>query len=280
MKSKAKVVQLTKRGKPRVENPRNTLTAFCARTYYRSINWAQWWDEFIGIKASGRYNWRRTFSFILSKTKKEKEREFLFWYLGPPVPEGETSPYPWVEPQNWIEKRRTGGWFTNTNLRMYSVEIRRRMNALEALREAGNGITLHSLVRAEQLAQELDRSFKGQMFIDSLGFTENVRRTEAYIGLHQQLLALKGQAQELYAKSHGVDFNDMAGLVQLISSAAINGTGENANSREKAALNAVVEMALTKAQKYSMDLPAGAVEVMGEAVVTVDENDKKRRKVQ
>ena len=81
---------------------------------------------------------------------------------------------------------------------------------------------------------------------------------------------MKGQAQELYAKSHGVNFEDMQGLTVLMQAATMSAAGAEGTDRGRQALSAVVEMALRKGQKYDLELPPGAVEVMTEATTRVD----------
>lgn len=250
-----------------------TLSAF-----HRLVDWASWWETwYTAIKPDGSYQYRRIRDLAREIGQTKDQVVFTEWYLGPPRGEGPDPRYTWCreEPLNWLEKRKTGGWYTPAALKTFGMEIRRRMSALEALREAGNQCTLNSLVRAEQMALELDRSFKGTMFLDSLTFEENIARAESYVALHEKVLKLKATAQDLYAKSHGVNFDDMSGLVQLMQAAAMNGAtkGDDANSREKAALSALVEMAYAKSHRYALDLPPGSVEVMADAI---DQVDKKR----
>ena len=254
------------------------------RVWFRTLDWSVLWDKFNNsIDAEGKYEYPSIQSFAKSITTNKYYRAFLHWYLGPVPEDGEPGESKWSDwckggPQGWRRKRATGGWYLAANMRAMTHDIRRRVNALEALREAGNGVTLQSLIRAGQLAEELDAGFKGRMFLDSISFEGNVQRAQQYIALHAQILQLQEKAQELYAKSHGVNFDDMAGLAQLMQAAALNGAlkGDDANSREKTALTAFVNMALQKSQKYAMDLPPGAVEVVAEAVTEADVNPKKR----
>lgn len=271
--------------KAKISERRRTTAERDVRVFHRLTNWAQWWEEwFTSIQADGKYLYTTIRGFAKTKTKIKAQEQFIRWYLGPKPeekPEENTeSPYPWCVsgPLDWMEKRKSGGWFTDSSIRDFGKEIRRRMTALEALREAGNGVTLNSLVRAEQLAQELDRSFKGRMFLDSLSWDANLVRARAYINLHNDILGMKARAQDLYAKSHGVNFDDMSGLTVLLQAAAIGGaTSGDEDKRGKAALSSVVDMMLRKSQKYDMELPPGAVEVLSEAV---EKEHAKKKNVQ
>ncbi len=243
--------------------------------FHRMTNWAELWDEwYLAVDRNGGPKYKYLSVFIEAKAKNEAQHDFMAWFLGPkPKDDEEESPYKWCSmgPQNWVEKRKTGGWFTDSSISTMGKEIRRRMTALEALREAGNGITLHSLVRAEQLAQELDRSFHGKIFLDGDSFDKNVKRARTYLELHSQILSMKEKAQDLYAKSHGVNFEDMSGLTVLVQAANLSGGSiDEGGNRNKAALSAVVEMAMKKSQMYDLELPPGSVEVITDAVTKVD----------
>lgn len=241
--------------------------------FHRMTDWAELWDEwYSAVNRDGGPKYKYLSKFIEVKSRNDAQRDFMRWFLGPRKEE-EESPYKWCSmgPQDWVEKRRTGGWFTDASMGAVSKEIRRRLTALEALREAGNGITLHSLVRAEQLAKEVDRSFNGTMFLEGAKFENNVRRAHAYLELHRQILNMKAQAQDLYAKSHGVNFDDMSGLTVLLQAANNNGGSiDEGTNRNRAAMTALLDMAVQKSLKYDLELPPGAVEVMGEAANKVD----------
>lgn len=269
------------KAKPAISRGRKTSIERDMRVFHRTQNWAAWWEEFYTqLDTHGGFLYKSVAQFARKKAESNKEAiRFMRWYLGPASadPDG-VSPYPWCVggSQDWYEKRRTGGWFSDQSLRKFGVEVRRRMHALEALREAGNGITLHSLVRAEQLAQELDRSFNGRMFLDELSFEDNELRANSYISLHERILNMKARAQDLYARSHGLNFEDLSGFTALMSAAALNGSGAEAGSKENTVFASIVKMALEKNAKYNLDLPPGAVEV----ITDVSEHVERKKKVQ
>lgn len=273
MKKKAK---RTKVAEPEmaVSRVRQTSILRDMRVFYRTTNWAEWWDTwYAATNKDGGPKYKNLRDLVKVIASNDAQRVFTAWFLGPQQDDGEASPYKWCSPgpQDWSKRRREGGWFTDASIKGLGREICRRMTALEALREAGNGVTLNSLVRAEQLAQELDRSFNGRMFLTDLTFDQNMRRAREYVALHKEILSMKAQAQDLYAKSHGVNFEDMSGLTVLLQAASQSGGNIDAgNNRNQAALSAVVEMALAKSKMYDLELPAGAVEVMSDAAVKSD----------
>lgn len=267
----AKKAVVTKRaaaGKGKVSSgvsaKRQTTILRDMRVFHRMTDWAGLWEEwYLSIKADGSFKYRTLRDFIAGHSKNKAQRLFMKWYLGPDHDGENDCPYGLaIRPLGWLEKRRSGGWFTPDNLQKFSREINRRVNALDALREAG-AITVHSLVRAENMAQQIDRAFGGAMFSEELDFTQNIHRADWYIKLQSKVLGLKARAQDLFAKSHGVNFDDMSGLVALMTASALTAqTKDSAQSREEAALTAVVRMAMAKSAQFKLDLPPGSVEVI------------------
>jgi hypothetical protein len=246
--------------------------------FYRVTDWAELWEDwYLSLSPDGSYKYKSIKFFALAHGKSKQQRIFLRWYLGPNLDGDQPTPYPAipsVHSQDWAKRRRDGGWFTEDNLKKFGSEIRRRVNALEALREAG-GITLQSLIRAEQMALQIDKAFNGQMFIGGAAFEVNLHRAKSYIALQAQVQELKEKAQDMFAKSHGLNFNDMAGLTALMTAGAMN-TQRDSQSQGERALSAVVRMALEKAKKYDLELPPGSVE----AIVDEEEKVVSRKKVQ
>jgi hypothetical protein len=262
------------------ETGRKDLSWTDMRMFFRSTDWAGLWEEwFLSILPNGRYRYYTIKAFAAEKAESLEQYRFLKWYLGPDTEEPPAWKGIHAKPQGWVEKRRTGGWFAPENLQKFEVEIRRRVNALDALREAGS-ITLHSLVRAEQMAQQIDRAFHGQMFADGQEFKANLQRAQSYIRLQERVQNLKANAQEMYAKSHGVNFDDMSGLVALMSAAAMSGAARvEGPTREEAAVAAVVRMAMAKASMYNLEIPGEAVEVMGEEAGKQEVKQTNRKKL-
>ena len=189
------------------------------------------------------------------KACNEKQADFLVWLFGEKGadPQGDLT-YPFAKPLEFDKKRDTGGWYTEEALRVHSKEIVREINALDALRAAGNGITINSLTRMETLARRLDEDFRGRFFMDGLDFKQNVLRAQVYLNLHDKLLHMIGYAQDIYAKSHGINFNDMSAWQQLAASAA-NAEKAITESRASKVFAMLAEMALEKAAIHGSPLP-------------------------
>lgn len=250
-----------------------------------------WQDWFLGVKPNGRSKYKSLRWFVKQKAKSDEQRDFLIWYLGPKEDGWEKEPeakkYTYVAggPVDWVKKRNQGGWFNDVTLKEYGNTITRQINALEALREVGNKVTLPSLLRAERLAESLDREMKGVLFLPDLTMKENEDRANTYLRLHEKILNLKAQAQDLYAKSHGVNFDDMNGLVQLMQATAMAAEhrslmdGSNL-SKEQLALKGMVEMVLQKSAVYGIALPEGSDKSMAAAIAEGEAAKAKRRGVQ
>lgn len=258
------------------------------RFYFRHTDWANMWEEwYLGVDSSGTPKYPTLNSFINAKAESKEQAEFLWYYLGPKDKESEAIAHKYTfapEPVDWVAKRKSGGWFTDKNIRAISVDVTRRMNALEKLQEAGDKVTLISLVRAGQLAQKIDEDFKGVLFLPGLSFGANEARARLYIELHEKVLNLQAKAQDLFAKSHGINFDDMAGLEHLYVATAMAAQqraieGGVIETKDQKVLKAFAEMTLLKHQRYQLPLPADAEEKIVEAL-TDDDEPIRRKKVQ
>ena len=225
------------------------------RRFHRSLDMSELWEEFyVSMDSSGRPKYNSAKHFARCKAASPKQLEFLTWLFGPKDDDAERDlEYIFTKPLEFDKRRDTGGWFTDEALRAHSKEITREINALDALRAAGNGITINSLSRMETLARRLDEEFRGRFFVDGVSFKENVYRAKAYLGLHDKLLHMIGYAQDIYAKSHGVNFNDMSAWQQLLTAAAVKGAVSE--SRADRVFKQLAEMAFEKAAQHRTELP-------------------------
>lgn len=260
------------------------------RLYFRATDWSDLWQRwFLSVDGENERKYKSLREFAKAMAESKEQKHFLLWYLGPKPEDGEVDleapKYKFITdgPVDWVKKRNSGGWFTEGNLKAFGMEINRRMNALDALREAGK-ITLHSLVRAEQLAQRLDEAFQGTFFIPGMTLAGNERRAELYLSLHSKILDMKARAQDLYAKSHGVNFEDMSGLQALMQASALAATLRDAEGATldpaQSAIKALVQMTLAKSARYSLPLPEEAEGHIIDVVNADKEKAEKKKKVQ
>lgn len=238
------------------------------RRFHRGLDLAVLWEEFQNtVDASGRLRFKTSRQLALKIGVNDKQKEFLTWLLGPGDAQGNLL-YPFAKPVDFDGKRAQGGWFSEDKLRAQSKAICREINALEAMRAAGNGIIVNSLARMESLSRRLDEEFGGSFFADGLSAKENRERALLYVQLHERLLLMLGRAQDLYAKSHGINFADMSGFERLIAAQAMIAASSSGmrESRVGKVLKQIVEAALDKSVKYAIPLPADVEQCIVEEI--------------
>jgi hypothetical protein len=261
------------------------------RRYFRWTDWAQLWsDWFLSVDNEGKRLYKTIHTFAKEKGESVEQYRFLMWYLGPaPEPnetDDEAKKYPFITdgPVDWVKKRNENGWYTEKNLRAFTAEIRRRDNVLDAMQEAGRTVTLNSIARAEHIAQKIDKYFGGEPLVEGLSLAQNKMRAEFYLALQKDVLGLQERTFVLFAKSHGVNFEDMSGLVHLMTAAAMSATTRHAEgkvlSREEAAVKSIVEMTLAKSARYQLPVPVDAEAKIVEAVAEHEVVVKKKRNLQ
>lgn len=262
------------------------------RLYFRHTDWEQMWsDWFLAVNEDGKRKYKTLQTFAREKAESQQQFSFLLWYLGPqPIDKDDdpqASKYPFITdgPVDWAKRRRENGWYTPKNLYKFTEEIRRRDNVLEAMQEAGRTVTLGSIARAEKLAQRIDQFFQGEPLLEELSFSENKRRAEFYLALQKDVMGLQERAFTLFAKSHGVNFEDMSGLVHLMTATAMAASVKQSEgkelTREQAAVKSIVEMTLAKSSRYQLPMPKGTEASIVEAVAQHEEVVvKKKRNLQ
>jgi hypothetical protein len=242
-------------------------TAYDMQRYYRSLDLAELWTDFyVSIAPSGRPKYASAKHFARLTATNPQQREFLTWLFGPGNPE-QNKEFSFAQPLDFEKKRADDGWFNEANLKAHSKDIRQQINALEALRTAGNGITINSLARMEGLARKLDEDFGGRFFVEGLTSKENFARARLYLAMHDKLLKMIGFAQDIYAKSHGINFQDMSGFERLLAAQALAlaGQQQTKSTRAEKMLDNLVQMVLEKGVKHKLPLPEDV-----DKVITMD----------
>lgn len=260
------------------------LTYTNMKRYFASIDWIEWWEEFyLAVGNDGLSKYRSVYQFAVSKKKNQKQLEFLRYYLGPKeADDPRAEEYPFCTPQDWASKRETGGWWSPELVKAASKEIRKIDHALSALREVGGSYMLHPIIRTEKLDEQIDSEFKGRLFVPGLSMKANEDRARLYLSLKHQVQSLRNQQFDVYCKSHGINFADMAGIQSLIGALAAREHKEMSEAtREGAkALTEIVSMMVTKHQKYGMELPESMVKKVIDVKAEAEEKDAKKRGLQ
>jgi len=250
--------------------------------FFRRTNWADLWEDFsTKLKPNGMHWYKTIREFVVAQKIKDSETlRFLHYYLGPEdmADEAERARYPFAKPQDWKKRRDTGGWYSDEAITQLSRTISVKMNALEALAEAGNSVTLRAFVRISNLMRQLDNAFQGRFFVDDVDFATNIARSEAYLRLYHRVLNMLGTAQDLYAKSRGINFDDMEGLAHILAATAqmAKQVGDSSNKYEKA-LGALVQMTMHKASEYDLPIPQDAKDKLIEVTQEEDQPPPKKK---
>jgi hypothetical protein len=235
------------------------------RQFHKSLDFSELWQEFyLALKPSGTVKYRSMYNFVNQRPHwTAVQKDFMHWLLGPeePVDEVMVTKYgSWYEPQNWDQKRATGGWYSEAALREYGKSVRDKIDALDSLRAAGNNVTVNSLLRVEKLMQQLDTEFGGRFFVDTLSAKANAERAVLYVRLHKQLLDMMDHAQDIYAKSHGISFNDMSGFERLLAAQLMTRNADVKVDNGRKVLEKLIDMTLEKSVKYDTPMPEGVKE--------------------
>ena len=285
---------MKKTAKPRVKSlifdPLKVMRQFHAVT-----NWAELWQEFyLAIDSGGRPKYRTVGLFAKAVGKSKEQVAFLIWYLGPKRSGDDPSQYPYPfcreGPQDWANKRANGGWFHGKICKEVSKEIARRINVLDKMSGVGDEFYLTSVARAEKLEEKIHEAFRGEPFLPDQDYKTNVGRAKEYVALLRQVMELKGTVQKQYALSQGINFDDMEGLVHIMTAATM-AAAERAKLQEgpiktatNAAIEAFVQMTVEKSAKYRLPMPKDLeeriVDTVAETVDSVITGKKGNGKVQ
>jgi len=244
-----------------------TLTQM--QSYHASLNWVEMWEDwYLSINPNGRPKYATVHRFAKAKGTNDLQVRFLEYYLGPPLPDGETpiADFAFVQPQCWLAKRETGGWHSDQAIRELHRSISSKMHGLDALREVGNRYGLHSISRAEHLAKTIDAEFSYGRMSEELPYADRVHRMKDYLHLIDRVVLLQQKSINLYARCHGIDLDqlDTEGVASLLSATAIaaSESGNGSASRVERAVRQLTEMTLVKSSKFKTPLPPGTETIL------------------
>lgn len=253
-----------------MEIPRgvNTRPLKDMKLFHGRVDWRKWWEDFyLRINESGLPLYKSVRHFAHRRAKSPEQKEFLIWVLGPQKDlDSNIAKWPFAKPMDWDTKRDSGGWFGKESIKGLASTIRAKRDALESLREAGELTTLPMLVRLEQLAQQVDKAFSGSIFVEGLSISANYARANHYLGLLNKIINMKAKADDMYARAHGVNFDDMDGLSRLLAASMQSRIQESGKTPEQtryeSTMTALNEMMLKKAAKFDFELPKDAAKVL------------------
>lgn len=277
-------------GTPSVDEEIELQCLHKAVWFFRYTNWRAMWEEwYYGVDAKNNWVYKTIRQFAVHNSKSKTQFRFLVWYLGPDLGEGTPEEYDFIKtgPVDWLDKRNNGGWFTKDNLKQVRHEITKRSSAIDRLAEVGNLTSLTHVLRAEELAVSIDNYFRGAMCIPGLTMKEQVERMNTYLEFQERLLNYAEKAQNVYAKSQGIDMNNLDGVMQIILAPVLQQAAQQTNlvggdigGRDSRVISKLVDMVVSKADRYNLKLPKPFEDKIIEVVAEEEAPTKRKKAVQ
>lgn len=280
---KIKQKKASRGSKPTGSSKEDKLEAFVD-----SLDLMTMWESFAhSFNSNGTTKYKTVWSYISSYTKNTKDREVLYWLLGPKVDIGDNErPKFKLVQYDWEEKRKKGFWYSSENIETLTADIHRKASAYESVRQAGK-VNVDIIVMLNGLLKQLEDEFGGRLFLPDLSMKENTMRAQLYMGLVEKITTISNQAQLMYARSQGMDlerldeFYSMFGTAMGKTAATLMGTkqeelGDGKGSHHlQSMFSKVVEMTTSKALEYAMPLPND----LAAAIKEVSDQKVKKAKV-
>ena len=254
--------------------------------YVDSLDFNAMWESFANsFNENGTPRYRTVWSFITKQTKDAKERDILYWMLGPRVEieKGQKPKYS-LEQYDWEDKRQKGFWFSSKNIENLKTDIHNKASAYESVRQAGR-VNVDTIAMLNNLLRQLETEFGGRILLPNLTTKENMLRANLYMNLLERITKLSTDAQLMYAKSQGLDLENLDAFFQLFGAqmgkTAATLMGQKAELADKtnplqAQFSKVVEMVTTKATEFSLPLPDNLAQAIKE---TSESKSSKKAKV-
>ena len=260
------------------------------KCYFKSLDWRELWEKwYLTLAPNGLYQYVTVRQFVLGLevATNDVQREFLIWYLGPIGKEApKDQDYSFIDtPQDWIQKRETGGWISDKTKSAYGRFVTQKLNVLQRMEEVGQQALLHDVFRAEQAAAQIDKDFAAGLSLRNFSAAENTARTEKYFDLQERAQRWKAKAFHLWLNSMGINMEQLDGLTQLMAGVAMLSKVTAPESQEKSNMERIVESltqsALLKAHRFKGELLAEMQGKLIEASATpIEEPKKGSKKVQ
>jgi hypothetical protein len=247
--------------KRKKSTPAKDKTVDDMRRFHAALDFSALWQDFyLSVKPNGMPKYKHSQAFVVMQGWTYQQEQFMTWLLGAEDNEKMTREFPEFSPQNWDEKRDLGGWYSEKALKEYGKSVRDKIDALESLRAAGNHVIVNSLCRVERLMQQLDKDMGGKLFLHDLSAKANAERAQLYVNLHAKLIAMLKEANDIYAKSHGINYNDMSGFERLLAAQMLTQKTEKTEDKGRLVLEKILDMTLEKSVKYNTPMPDGVRE--------------------
>lgn len=252
--------------------------------FYKSTDWVSLWEDFyLTLDTNGLYFWKNIYWLAQKHGKTPEERKFLCYYLGPPCYDDALNDrYSFCQPQDWQNKRETGGWYNDESIKQAAKLVKAEMDSFGTIREAGTQVTLPILVKISRLSEQIDAAFEYKPFLDP-SKPENLVRAQRYFDFQERAADLHERYTTLFAKQNGINFEDFGSYQQVtLTQLKIK---EQAGSKDdsyrtlmgRKVQEIVGQISTDHAEKAAIyDLPLSQVEHAAAVAVEADMQKKKK----
>jgi hypothetical protein len=239
--------------------------------YFKAIDFAEWWDEFaLAVLKNGSPKFKTIFQFVKTKAKSQKQKEFLWWILGPKVKENGQHPYSAYDQWDWEEKRDKGFWFSSQNIENLRAEVKRKHSSMEAIRTMGQ-INIDFIGQLIEVSNQLDREYLGQLTLPNLTAAQNEARINLYLSTKKQIQQMLNEAQLMYSKTQGVDVQRLESFLNVFGTRmadTLAGVSSDSEQGSRPSMLRTAEqftkMLAGKAENYDLSIPAKVEEELKE----------------
>lgn len=249
-----------------------------ARQYYKSLNWAELWDDFcFSIHPNGALKYKTAWSFAKAIGKTNKEASVIYQAIGPEATPGphKVTPVPWQG--DWHARREKGFWFDpeGDKLEVLKDAIKLKADSLDVLKQF-TVVPAKLLAMYQEAAKKVIEHYSHQPLIEGLSEDENYKRATHMLRLLERCQAgISGSIDDL-AKCLGLHpgapdkWADLALIsAENVTKAALAGQehgmlqGGSIASDYVRTLTGMVGMVINKSKSFELPLPDTGEEANG-----------------
>ncbi len=186
-----------------------------AKQFHEKCPWDAWHTEFRESRLpNGALRFPTAWSFAKSKTKDDKEQQWILDAIGPEpeLKEGQKPAMPWLG--DWRKIRQSGFWLRQDKTDALERAVTERMGALEAARVV-SGFSISYLRRVEHLTEQLDNYFGDQVLHPEMSIKDNIARFTFVVKMLAQLQIISGNATHDFLACNGIESDDITVIARM-----------------------------------------------------------------
>lgn len=258
--------------------------------YVNSLDLMEMWEAFShSFNDNGTPKFKTIWSYISKFTKDKKQRDILYWMLGPPVvlEKGQVARYKFDQ-YDWETKRKNGFWYSSGNIEKLKSDIHNKASAYASVKEAGK-VNLDTITVLNSLLKQVLDEFGGSLFLSNLKMKENAFRAQLLLQLIEKITSISNNAQLMYAKTQGLDLerldqffsmfgSSMGKQAALLMGNEVEGNEDTGGHQLQKQFAQVVKMVAQKSTEYQLPVPTDIVDAINS--VEAESIKPKKQKVQ